>query len=122
MSNTILLDGKYTNGIYVGRPRIQYPFGGTGDTQSIIVSREFRCFEESYVRGQMGVMKDPRYADAYLVGESDPVPTGIGSIVSVTRTFARIPTTQTVPTSVSFTKPNVANYGTSKGPAPWRSP
>ena len=115
MSYTLLLDGKYANGIYIGRGVIGYPFSANGDTQSITITRQFRALETNYIRGQMGVMHDPVFSDAYLSAETDPVPIGIGSIVGCQRTFARVPTAQVVYSSIALAKPNPSVAGTSRG-------
>jgi hypothetical protein len=104
---TLLLDGAYARGVYVGRPRFEYPFSGNSDRYSFIVHRDYRQTEARYERGQMGVLKDPKFADAYLIAETDPLPTGVGDVLSVTRTFARVPAQQVVPGSIYATKPTI---------------
>ena len=108
MPNTLLLDGRYARGIYTGRPTIRWPFLINGDRSSILIVRQFRCLAEYYQPGQLGIDKDPSYADAYLISETDPTPTGIGSILAVTRTFSRVPRTQTVPSSILLTRPSIS--------------
>ncbi len=104
----MLLDGKYARGIYTGRPTISWPFLNNGDRSSILIVRQFRCLAEYYQPGQLGIDKDPSHADAYLISETDPTPTGIGSILAITRTFARVPKTQTVPSSIALSRPSIS--------------
>ena len=107
-SNSVLLDGKWTRGFYAGRGRKSHPFAQNGDYNSIIVVREFRQSEHYFVPGRRGVDKDPVYSDAYLILESDPEPIGMGDAISVIRTYARIPSTQTVPSSIFVNKPEIS--------------
>lgn len=104
---TLLLDGKYIRGFYVGMPRIEYPFQKYRDTQSIEVYRVFKISLRNYVPGRVGVDKDPVYRDAYLTLEGNPEPTGIGDVVTVARVFSRVPQQQTVYSSRYIIKPSL---------------
>jgi hypothetical protein len=117
-SNTILLDGRYTNGFYVGRPVINYPFLVNGDSAAVIIEREWRQSESTFVPGQLGVSKDPKFADAYLLKETTPFPLGIGDTIRVGRTFGRIPDTQTTPISYLFSAPNFTPVDWASGAYP----
>lgn len=107
-SYTTLLDGQYARGLYVGRPKIAWPFLVNGDRTSIVITREFRCRESTYQPAQLGIERDPAYADAFMMTESDPQPTGISDLISCTRTFARVPRDQTVPSSIVLTRPSLS--------------
>lgn len=106
-SNLTLLDGAYTRGFFAGRSKVTYPFRQNGDTDSVVIVREFRQSLRYYLPGKLGVDRDPVYSNAYLVNETDPVPTGLVDVVATTRTYARIPSTQTVPGSQYITKPDI---------------
>ena len=110
-SNRILLDGQYARGVYVGRAVVSYPFLRNGDRSAIIVQRQFRVRESSYMPGQIGVERDPRYPIAYLAAESDPVPAGVSDLIQVVRTFASVPADQVTYGSRVITKPDAASTG-----------
>jgi hypothetical protein len=102
---TILLDGQYARGIYVGRPIVEYPFAQNGDNDSILITRQWRQSDAYFIAGRRGIDRDPVHRDAFLIFEAPPQPTGIGDVVAVTRIFARVPKPQTVPSSLFVTKP-----------------
>lgn len=105
---TLLLDGAYIRGTYVGRPVIEYPFAQNGDNVSLIITRQWRQSDAYFIPGRRGIDKDPRFRDAYLIFEAPPAPTGIGDVVAVTRIFARVPKQQTIPSSLFVTKPAIS--------------
>ncbi len=106
MANTVLLDGKYTRGFYVGRAVIDWPFKKNGDYSTISITREWRQSATVYFPGKLGVDRDPYYTTAYLNEETEPQPIGIGPVVRTTRTFNIIPTQQVNPSSYLFSAPN----------------
>jgi hypothetical protein len=109
--STLLLDGRYTTGFFVGRPAFSFPFTANGDVTSFLIEREWRQSAASYVPGRQGVDKDPVFNNAYLVGETAPATLLIGDIISTRRTYARIPADQVNYSSRSLTKPTIPNEG-----------
>lgn len=115
-ANRILLDGRYATGFYAGREVVSYPFRSNGDTRSLIVTRQWRVRSAYYYPATLGVARDPVYADAFLIAESDPQPAGIGDVVQTTRIFARVPEEQRTPGTIVVSKPQIP--GSDALPAP----
>ncbi len=111
MPNRILLDGKYTRGFYVGRPRINFPFDVNSDYATITVERDWTQSASVFSPGRLGVDRDPYYSTAYLNTETKPDPTGIGDVIKTVRTFAIVPSAQISYGSNSITKPTIPNEG-----------
>jgi hypothetical protein len=115
-SNDILLDagtGNFTTGQYSGRRSIRWPFLVNGDRVTVIYERTVTFHEETFAPAQLGVERDPEDSAAYCVGESDPRWLGVSDLVQVTRTYARIPPTQTVEDEsimISRPSPGLASY------------
>lgn len=108
-SNKVLLDGRYARGFYTGRPRISYPFKSNGDYTTIQIDRDWCQSEAFYQVGKLGVDKDPKYNDAYLILETEPQPVGQGDAIKTARTFARVPADQVTYSSRVITKPAPAS-------------
>lgn len=110
-SQQILLDGNFTRGLFVNSPVIRYPFQVNNDKTAITIDRQYRVRGSTWIPGQVGVDRDPRFSDAYLMAEPEPTPTGISDLVAMTRTYARIPATQTTYSTRVITKPTAQSIG-----------
>jgi hypothetical protein len=110
-SQQILLDGNFTRGLFVNSPIIRYPFQVNNDKTAITIDRQYRVRGSTWIPGQVGVDRDPRFSDAYLMAEPEPTPTGISDLVAMTRTYARVPATQTTYSTRVITKPSPATVG-----------
>lgn len=111
MSNSTLLDGQFTRGIYVNRPSVEYPFQVNGDRRAAVIARDFRVRESTYVPGQSGVEKDPSWPNAYLMSEGLPLPSQVVDVLRMQRIFATVPADQVTYGSRVITKPTAASAG-----------
>ncbi len=94
-----------------GTPQIDFPFDMNGDFTSITITRHFKQTYAGFSadrranRFPMGLTVDTE-TGGYLVATSKPALT-ITGLQSFDRTFARIPLTQSVPSSLLLTKPTL---------------
>lgn len=108
-SNEILHDGDYTAPVPVGARRFEYPFLKNGDRVSAVFEEEYwQKFSTYFPENQPIPHSELR--DFYLINESIPVEFMAG-LVRFTRTFARIPVQQSVPSSLFVTKPDISSIG-----------
>lgn len=108
---TLLLDGRYSNGFYAGRARVEFPFQANGDVASRVVTREFRRSLSTYLPAPLGYERDPHFPDARLMAETAPAPINIGDVISCARTFASLPPDQVTYGSRVITNPTAATAG-----------
>jgi hypothetical protein len=108
---TLLLDGRYSQGFYSGRPRVDYPFQGNADVATKVIAREFRRSLAQYLPAVVGYERDPKWSDARLMAEGAPVPLNIGDVIAAQRTFANVPPDQVTFGSRVITKPTAAGTG-----------
>jgi hypothetical protein len=113
--STTAADNFSTLPTEVGRAQIEYPFKKNGDRTTRIVKRTYKQLAGNFTPTAPG-SPDVTFSDHYLIEETDPQPTQTG-LESFTRTYATIPTTQTVPSSVILSKPSLSGtfpqaYGT----------
>lgn len=118
-SNSILIDGRYKSGFYAGAPEVSFPFEVTGDTSTVVVTRQFRSHISTYAPGKLGADMDPQYAGARLVASSPPQPALIPEILAVTRTFATLPPNQIVYDQDDLTKPTAGAAGGTVNTSPY---
>jgi hypothetical protein len=101
-----------------GRTVVSYPFIQNGDRGTVVYSRTFYQLESAYKPIAPGTERDSVWVggdpNAYNLPDSPPEHTGIGDLMRFTRSYARIPPTQTTyPGSQYIQLPVVANnYGT----------
>lgn len=83
-----------------GRTAVTYPFLPNGSIGPKVYTRRLLQQEAYYVPATMGLERDSVWAggdpSAYLIAETSPEHTGIGDLLRFTRSYARIPATQTV--------------------------
>jgi hypothetical protein len=104
--STTAADNFSTLPTEVGRAQIEYPFKKNGDRTTRIVKRTYKQLAGNFTPTALG-SPDVTFSDHYLIEETDPQPTQTG-LESFTRTYATIPTTQTVPSSVILSKPSLS--------------
>jgi hypothetical protein len=102
-SRDTLLDGTYIAASEVGSPRYKFPFRQSGDNISSLFEQDYWQSMDAFMPYTLGTAntKAPGF---YLVDESDPVPL-LANLVKLTRTWARIPASQSVDSTLSVTKP-----------------
>ena len=83
-----------------GRTTVAYPFLPNGSIGPKVYTRRLLQQEAYYVPATMGLERDSVWPggdpQAYLISETSPEHTGIGDMLRFSRTYARIPATQTV--------------------------
>ena len=83
-----------------GRTTVAYPFLPNGSIGPKVYTRRLLQQEAYYVPATMGLERDSVWPggdpQAYLISETSPEHTGIGDMLRFTRSYARIPATQTV--------------------------
>lgn len=104
--STTAADNFSTLPTEVGRAQIEYPFKKNGDRTTRIVKRTYKQLAGNFTPTALG-SPDATFSDHYLIEETDPQPTQTG-LEAFTRTYATIPTTQTVPSSVILSKPSLS--------------
>ena len=104
--STTAADNFSTLPTEVGRAQIEYPFKKNGDRTTRIVKRTYKQLAGNFTPTALG-SPDVTFSDHYLIEETDPQPTQTG-LESFTRTYATIPTTQTVPSSLILSKPSLS--------------
>jgi len=104
--STTAADNFSTLPTEVGRAQIEYPFKKNGDRTTRIVKRAYQQLAGNFTPTALG-SPDVTFSDHYLIEETDPQPTQTG-LESFTRTYATIPTTQTVPSSLILSKPSLS--------------
>jgi hypothetical protein len=105
-SNSTLLDGDYTSATPVGARKYQYPFRMNGDNISAFFDEDNWQVVDSYSPQPFSIPHST-LRDFYLIAETQPVPS-IANLLNFTRTWSRIPSAQTVPTSLQISKPAIA--------------
>lgn len=105
-----LIDGNFSGPVEVGEVRLEYPFRKNGDRTTAFFEQDYWQRLETYVPVELGA-PHPTLRDFYLIKESKPVQM-IANAVRFTRTYSRIPTTQTVYSTVSFNKPSLVGVAT----------
>lgn len=92
-----------------GRTAVAYPFLPNGSIGPKVYTRRLLQQEAYYVPATMGLERDSVWAggdpQAYLIAETSPEHTGIGDMLRFSRSYARIPATQTVYGSRSIVRP-----------------
>src|SRR5574343_779011 len=99
-------DGTFTSAVQNGPKRVFYPFANapTKDTTTKGTVRNYVVLPNSFSPAA-ALSTDPDDATQYLIEESElSVEAGVGSF---SRTFCKVPGTQTVPTSVIVSKPQI---------------
>ena len=104
--STTAADNFSTLPTEVGRAQIEYPFKKNGDRTTRIVKRTYKQLAGNFTPTALG-SPDVTFSDHYLIEETDPQPTQTG-LEAFTRTYATIPTTQTVPSSLILSKPSLS--------------
>ena len=104
--STTAADNFSTLPTEVGRAQIEYPFKKNGDRTTRIVKRTYKQLAGNFTPTALG-SPDATFSDHYLIEETDPQPTQTG-LEAFTRTYATIPTTQTVPSSLILSKPSLS--------------
>ena len=104
--STTAADNFSTLPTEVGRAQIEYPFKKNGDRTTRIVKRTYKQLAGNFTPTALG-SPDVQFSNHYLIEESDPQPTQTG-LEMFTRTYATIPTTQTVPSSIILSKPSLS--------------
>lgn len=93
-------------------PEYEYPFLNQGDPWSFIVTRYYKQTITGYNADRLaskylpGVEQDRVHNEAYMVNESVPSRTST-AMVAFTRSFARVPRQQVIPSSMYVTKPPI---------------
>lgn len=93
-------------------PAYEFPFEGNGDYTTFVVTRKFKQFRQNFIASRLagqyraGVDFDAVHRDAVLIATSEPGQT-ITGLFAFTRTFARVPLTQVVPSSRGVAKPDL---------------
>src|SRR5688572_1802572 len=107
MSTTpdFLIDGDFSRAKAQGARRYEYPFRKNGDRVSALFEEEYWQEKRTFTPE---ALKTPHeeLPGFYLVAESEPVEM-IAELLKFTRTYARVPVTQTVPGSLWVTKPEL---------------
>lgn len=105
----IACDNVYSTGIYIGAPRITYPFAYLGDRATTFYDWDFKVSASTYYPAALGVETDPADPSRILIMETPPKPTGIGDLIVVTRTFSTIPPDQSDPSqSIMVNRPTIS--------------
>lgn len=89
--------------VEVGRAVVEYPFRMNGDRITKTIKRTYKQAPGYFTPTALG-SPDAQFPDAYLIEETDPAPTPT-NLDTFTRTYATIPSTQTVPSSIILSKP-----------------
>lgn len=97
-------------------PAFDWPFEVNGDFTSFTVTRRYKQTIEKFIQDKQAnlhplALTTDRTYPAYLV-EIKPAGRTLTGLQVFTRTFASVPTQQTVSSNFSFTRPNPAAYGT----------
>lgn len=96
----------------VAPPEFEFPFVNNGDSEAFILTRFYKQTLAGWQADRLaakylpGCDPDTQYPGAYLIQESKPVRTETG-MCRFTRTYARIPAQQVVPSSMFITKPDI---------------
>ncbi len=120
----ILTDGNYLRPVPVGPPRYEYPFRKNGDRVTALFEQDYWLLISEDQSGQpdsfqvltkytpqeLGIPHEV-LGDFYLIVETKPVRVS-ANVGQFTRTWSRIPVTQTVYSALSFNKPEIAGFGT----------
>lgn len=104
-SNTILLDGDYTRATEIGLRRYTYPFRMNGDIVAAYFEQDYWQTLATFSPVPFGTPHDV-LKDFLLVIETKPVLMP-GNVLSFTRTWSRVPATQTVPKSIMVNRPSI---------------
>lgn len=105
-SPEFLIDGTYLKAEPVGAPRHEWPFRVNGDNVSALFEQDYWQTFATFTPQEYGTPFTPA-SDYYLVKETPPVFVMAG-ICQFTRTFARIPSQQSVPSSQFVTRPDIS--------------
>lgn len=108
-----LIDGNWIQPDTTGAPRFVYPFRMNGDKVSCYFEQDYLQLMASrslpFYPSPLSI-PHPSLKDFYLIKETDPQ-FGIANLLSLTRTFSRIPTTQITFSSQAITKPSPGSFG-----------
>jgi len=105
-----LLDGNYIGPSTDGAPRWQWPFRVNGDLVSAFFEQDYWQTLATFTP-QKWIIPHELYSDFYLVKESEPQSLD-ALVVKFTRTFARIPVTQTAYGTTKINKPLLSEFAT----------
>ena len=108
----ILIDGNFSGPVTNNDQRWEFPFRKNGDRVTAFFEQDYWQKEATFTPQELG-NPHPDRPDFYLIKESKPVPIG-ANLLDFTRTYSRIPVTQTVYSAMRFTKPSLASFGTAQ--------
>jgi hypothetical protein len=104
-SRDTLIDGDFVRPTQVGPRRYTFPFLSNGDRVSCYFEEDYWQTEATFAPGTVGVSHES-FRDFILIAESPPIALHAG-IVSFTRTWSRVPATQTIDSTIMVAKPSV---------------
>ncbi len=107
-SQNILIDGSYISPERVNSPRSKYPFRINGDRVTEFFEQDYWQLRANFIPCDLGVAH-PTRGGFYLGIESDPIDLSIGAgLCQFTRTWFRVPVTQSENSSKYITKPEIS--------------
>lgn len=113
--STVARDTFGAQPVEVGRAVIEYPFRMNGDRTTKTIKRTYKQAPGHFTPTPLG-SPDAQFPNAYLIEETDPVPTQT-NLDSFTRVYSTVPGTQTVSSSIILSRPSLSGtfpqvYGT----------
>lgn len=106
----ILLDGNYLQADAIGSPRWTWPFRQNGDRVSAYFEQDYWQSIATFTPQEL-IVPHPTLRDFYLIRETPPVPM-FADVWQFTRTWARIPATQNVYSTLAINKPALSEFAT----------